>query len=268
MEGESIAKVEVKREGAAPSNEVAGSPRLSRRSLVVLAQVMEGVTLPLPAMTARVSRLGTPLEMDLRTTERPNSLPSVPPPVPVGTPSRRFTVRIRSIFTCSSSKRQGKPNKNNERIAAYHIVCALSMFTLTAILCTSSTSKLTPDISLSLSLPTFSNYLHVFFIGILFIELCYVIRSVLRKYRATEQRKKETMNGNAPPPGAVIHGASNWENIPGEHSLPAGFDLESIGVTEALKPIPPAYGIYRGSVRIADSDLRCVAIEATLIVGG
>jgi hypothetical protein len=32
--------------------------------------------------------------------------------------------------------------------------------------------------------------------------------------------------------------------------------LERIGGEEALKPVPPAYGMYRGSVRIGDHDIR------------
>lgn len=61
-----------------------------------------------------------------------------------------------------------------------------------------------------------------------------------------------------PPPGAVIQGALNWDGL---SDVPQGrFDLESIGVVEALKPTPPAYGIYRGSVRIMDNDIRCVII--------
>jgi hypothetical protein len=59
---------------------------------------------------------------------------------------------------------------------------------------------------------------------------------------------------DAPPVGAIIHGARNWE---GEtETSTTGFDLEEIGTGEALKPVPPAYGVYRGSVRIADSDIK------------
>ena len=59
---------------------------------------------------------------------------------------------------------------------------------------------------------------------------------------------------DAPRVGAIIQGASNWEDpdIPSRGRL----DLEEIGAVEALKPVPPAYGMYRGSVRIADTDIR------------
>ena len=59
---------------------------------------------------------------------------------------------------------------------------------------------------------------------------------------------------DAPPVGAIIQGASNWEGA--DAVSHAHFDLEEIGVPEALKPVPPAYGMYRGSVRIADTDIR------------
>ena len=60
---------------------------------------------------------------------------------------------------------------------------------------------------------------------------------------------------NGPVPGTIIHGAPNWE---GQQYTEEQFDIESIGVEDTLKPIPPAYGMYRGSVRIADSDIRYV----------
>jgi hypothetical protein len=62
---------------------------------------------------------------------------------------------------------------------------------------------------------------------------------------------------DAPPPGAVIQGASNWEGLRDDVEA-APDDLENIGFVEAWKPIPPAYGIIRGSVRIADTDIRSV----------
>jgi hypothetical protein len=62
---------------------------------------------------------------------------------------------------------------------------------------------------------------------------------------------------DAPPPGAVIQGASNWEGLQDDVEARPD-DLENIGFVEALKPIPPAYGMVRGSVRIADSDIRSV----------
>jgi hypothetical protein len=52
-----------------------------------------------------------------------------------------------------------------------------------------------------------------------------------------------------------VQGAPNWNGLPNEPDQD-DFDLEIIGLKEALKPIPPAYGIFKGSIRIADSDIR------------
>jgi hypothetical protein len=93
------------------------------------------------------------------------------------------------------------------------------------------------------------------FIGLLFVEFACVIKALLIKSRHARKRLKRSSVVDAPPAGAIIQGAQNWEGASGD--LEAGqFDLEVIGTEEALKPIPPAYGMYRGSVRIGDNDLR------------
>ena len=61
---------------------------------------------------------------------------------------------------------------------------------------------------------------------------------------------------DGPPAGAIIQGARNWSDVLDDTDTEMQFDLEEVGVKEALKPTPPAYGVYRGSVRIADSDIR------------
>jgi hypothetical protein len=104
----------------------------------------------------------------------------------------------------------------------------------------------------------FPNFLHIFFIGALFLEFGFVVKSLLKHARNRKVRVSPRTNTDAPPPGTIIHGAQNWED---EHEREAAraageLDLEQIGVEEALKPVPPAYGVYRGSVRIADSDIR------------
>ena len=110
------------------------------------------------------------------------------------------------------------------------------------------------DIALAFSLPNFPNFTHVFFIGILFVEFAFVIKILLTHAQRARRKMMAESTQDAPPAGAIIHGASNWEGA--EVESPAHFDLEEIGVVEALKPVPPAYGIYRGSVRIADTDIR------------
>ena len=89
------------------------------------------------------------------------------------------------------------------------------------------------------------------------MEFSFVIRFLLKH---AKQTRREIRNNSpmqeGPPAGAIIHGALNWDGLPDDQH-PGGFNLEEIGTTEALKPIPPAYGHYRGSVRIADSDIRC-----------
>jgi hypothetical protein len=109
------------------------------------------------------------------------------------------------------------------------------------------------DIVLAFSLPTFPNFLHIFFIGILFVEFAFVIKTLLKHAQRTRRKVAGESVEDAPPVGTVIHGASNWEGA--DDVSPAHFDLEEIGVVEALKPVPPAYGMYRGSVRIADTDI-------------
>lgn len=96
--------------------------------------------------------------------------------------------------------------------------------------------------------------MHIFFVGILFVEFCYVVQAVFRKIRAVRRKGvKSVIDG--PAPGTIIQGAPNWEGLP-DAAADGPFDLEMIGVTDALKPIPPAYGVYRGSVKIADTDIR------------
>jgi hypothetical protein len=104
---------------------------------------------------------------------------------------------------------------------------------------------------LAFSLQDFPNFTHIFFIGILFVEFAFVIKALLRHARRTRKQIDDSPQ-DAPPVGAIIQGASNWEGSP---ESPGRFDLEEIGVVEALKPVPPAYGVYRGSVRIADTDI-------------
>jgi hypothetical protein len=97
--------------------------------------------------------------------------------------------------------------------------------------------------------------LHIVFIGLLFVEFACVIKALLNKSRHARKRLKRASVEDAPPAGAIIHGAPNWEDQ--SDDLEAGqFNLEVIGTVEALKPVPPAYGMYRGSVRIGDNDIR------------
>jgi len=91
------------------------------------------------------------------------------------------------------------------------------------------------------------------------------VHAVLGRIRARRRKSLKSVIDGVPP-GSIIHGASNWESIPGHDEV--RFDLESIGVTEALKPIPPAYGIYRGSVRITDTDIRFEYPRLVLIADG
>jgi hypothetical protein len=131
---------------------------------------------------------------------------------------------------------------------------------MTAVLCTYPPPSyiLTSDIILAFSLSGFPNFLHIFFIGALFLEFGFVVKGLFKHARNRNRKARvPPTNTDAPPPGTVIHGAQNWED---EHEREAaraaeGLDLEEIGVEEALKPVPPAYGVYRGSVRIADSDI-------------
>jgi len=95
-----------------------------------------------------------------------------------------------------------------------------------------------------ISLP---HYGHVFFIVALVVEFLFLVKAL--KDHATHVKHKRNMTiVDAPPPGSIIQGARNWEweRDPGAPSS----DLE------AVVAVPPAYGIYRGSVRIDDNDIR------------
>lgn len=96
------------------------------------------------------------------------------------------------------------------------------------------------------------------------MEFAFVIRYLLKHAKRTRQVIKATPMQEGPPAGAIIHGASNWDGLP-EDQNPGGFDLEEIGTAEAVKPIPPAYGHYRGSVRIKDSDIRCCKCRSLVL---
>ena len=85
----------------------------------------------------------------------------------------------------------------------------------------------------------------------LFIEFAFVVKSLIKAAKA--QRPKVVIVEEGPPPGSVIQGASNWDGLPEESS--SEFNLETIGVPEALRPVPPAYGVYRGSIRVTDRDI-------------
>jgi hypothetical protein len=104
------------------------------------------------------------------------------------------------------------------------------------------------------------------FIALLFGEFAFIVKTLLNRtvqHVNRRRRSARTSVQEGPEPGAIIHGAPNWEGIEEEmeqvqDDLPPPDDLEVLGCAEALKPIPPAYGVYRGSVRIADNDLRFV----------
>ena len=94
-------------------------------------------------------------------------------------------------------------------------------------------------------------------------EFVFIIRAlVLHVRRSQRQRTTEAFEAReeGPPLGAIVQGAQNWDGLT-EDASSRTFDLEEIGTEEALKPVPPAYGMYRGSIRIADSDIRCVNIS-------
>jgi len=81
---------------------------------------------------------------------------------------------------------------------------------------------------------------------------------MIRKRRALRKKKKVKSVVDGPPLGSIVQGAPNWNGLPNdpEEEEQEDYDLENIGLKEALKPIPPAYGMYRGSIRIADTDIR------------
>jgi hypothetical protein len=121
------------------------------------------------------------------------------------------------------------------------------------------------DVTLAFSLKKFPDVVHIVFIALLFGEFAFIVKTLLNRTVQHVKRRRRSVRVSVqegPEPGAVIHGAPNWEVIEEmeevEDDLPPPDDLEVLGCAEALKPIPPAYGVYRGSVRIADNDIRFV----------
>jgi len=99
---------------------------------------------------------------------------------------------------------------------------------------------------------------HFFFILCLLVEFVFIIKALVAHVRRLNRQKAaEALEAReeGPPIGAVVEGAPNWDSLTEDPSNNA-FDLEQIGVQESLEPVPPAYGVYRGSIRIADSDIR------------
>ena len=196
----------------------------------------------------------------------PDPLPTPPPPSTQRTTRQKFLAPFRMLLNLrTTTKPRTRRKRNTEKLATRFVVVSLLLFCITAITCISPTRDvLTIDIALAFSLPNFPNFLHIVFIGILFIQFTCVIKALLYRTRiARKKLLKETSSQQAldgPPAGAIIQGAPNWAGLDDEadEEEAGGFDLESVGVEEALKPVPPAYGMYRGSVRIRDHDIRYV----------
>jgi hypothetical protein len=84
----------------------------------------------------------------------------------------------------------------------------------------------------------------MFFIVALLTELAFLVRGLLDYSKYIKHRRSMACS-DAPPDGSIIRGARNWDGQPD----PA-IDIEAVAA------VPPAYGMYQGSVRINDSDIR------------
>jgi hypothetical protein len=132
------------------------------------------------------------------------------------------------------------------------IVFIILLFCGTSCLCTNPSlarfSDLISDVALVFSLSSFPVYAHALFSAALVFEFVYVIKALWD--HATYIKKQRRLGiSDAPPHGSVIQGANNWEGEP-DPVAPTP-DLEVVAAA-----VPPAYGQYRGSVRIHDDDIR------------
>jgi hypothetical protein len=97
------------------------------------------------------------------------------------------------------------------------------------------------------SLSSFPVYAHALLSTALVFEFVFLVKALWD--HANYVKKQRTLAiSDAPPRGSVIQGANNWEAEP-DPVAPTP-DLE-VGAA-----VPPAYGQYRGSVRIHDTDIR------------
>ena len=97
------------------------------------------------------------------------------------------------------------------------------------------------------SLAPLPHYGHFLFIVALVSEFLFLVKS-LKGHATYIKYKRNTAILDAPPPGSIIQGARNWACEPD----PVGPSSD----LEAAAAVPPAYGIYGGSVRIDDNDIR------------
>jgi len=99
------------------------------------------------------------------------------------------------------------------------------------------------------SLAPLPHYGHLIFVAALVLEFLVLVKA-LKDHATHIKYKRNTAISDAPPPGSIIQGARNW-----------AWEPDPVGPSpdlEAVVAVPPAYGIYRGSVRIDDNDIRYI----------
>jgi hypothetical protein len=142
-----------------------------------------------------------------------------------------------------------KKNKSPRRNSIL-IVLIILLFCGTSCLCIDHSllfSDLISDVALVFSLSSFPVYAHALFSTTLLFEFVYLIKALWDHANFIKTQRRLAVS-DAPPHGSIIQGANNWEREP-DRVAPTP-DLEIAGA------IPPAYGQYRGSVRIHDADIR------------
>jgi hypothetical protein len=132
------------------------------------------------------------------------------------------------------------------------LLISLSALIVTAALCTFRPYLLIADVILAFALRNFPYALHLVFIAMLFTEFTFMAQSLLK--RNLQSRRRRSIE-DAPQFGAIVQGAQNWSGGQDQISVSPG-NPGGLRMVEAVTPMPPAYGIYRGTVRIGDSDIR------------
>ena len=161
---------------------------------------------------------------------------------------------VKMVLASRNPLPTAEENPESTQRRGYYMLWTLILFFVTAVACTIQlTIELTIDVVLALILHSFPTYGHIFFISLLLGEFGIILKCLLNKLPSntgdiglTEPR---------PPTAITIYGAPNWEG-----AILDGTSRQQPQMSENISSIPtslpPAYGVYQGTIRIADRDIR------------